>query len=200
MRRGRGRRLNAVTACVALVMLAAAPSARAATWTTVNTSYAHYTDFYSTPLGMCLHIGLDGVVRFEQSGTSKRNPRIVNPHIYVITKQTCARTSGLVYTSTGADMTQEWFHHTCSTSFTISAGFPWSVGVTATRTCGNHRVAERESSPRASGSSGFDQYNTGSPVSWSSSSVCLDMVAAVVVYKGGRSDSVAIPDVEVCGA
>jgi len=200
MSRRRARQANAILGCIAFVLLAAfAPPASAATWTTVRTSYLHMTDFYSQPLGMCLHVGVDGSVQFEQSGSSKRNPAIVNPHIYVVTKQTCARTSPLVYTSTGADLVQSWFHHSCSTSFTISGGFPWSVGVTATRTCGNHTVAERDSAPRKSGGSGFDQYNTGSPVHWSSSSTCLEVVESVVVYKGGRSDSVAVPDWEVCG-
>lgn len=194
------RRLSAVGVCAStmLTLVIAASPASATTWTTVNRSYSMTTDHLSTPLGLCLHIGVDGTIQFQQSGTSKRNPRIVNPHIYVVTKQSCARTSSLAYSASGADLTQSWFHNSCNVSASVSAGFPWSLGVAVTRTCGRHTVAERESSPRGTGSSGFDQFNSGSPVYWSSSSTCLVVIESVVVYKSGRSDSVAVPDMKIC--
>jgi hypothetical protein len=189
-----------------------AAAVAAQTWTTRSKAYLVAQDFSSSALAMCVHVEVDGTIQYQigssVSGTyhQYRNPKLLNPSISAYTKSSCSRTAGSVYTATGADLTQRWYVHSCGWHPSISVGFPWSVSVSVTPNCGSEDVGVRTTAPRATGSAQFAQFNSGSPVSWSNTTVftnhiCLDAIATATVYKGSRSDTFTMDVVspDVCG-
>jgi hypothetical protein len=206
----RFRRLLAILAPLLLLPALTAPASAASPWHNRSKDYLVTHDFWSQPLNMCVHVVVEGTMKYqrekwlEQSAYfNYRNPKLINPEISAFTKAGCARTSPLVRTATGADLTQRWYDYRCNVRPTVSVGFPWSISVGGSVQCGNVTLTKRMTTPRAKGGYEFAQFNSGNPVHWSelnqrTTAVCLGGSATVVIYKKGRSDSTAFP-FTVCG-
>lgn len=222
MRFGRSlstRQTSAGPVAIAVVLLAAAAtavvglpqqaSAYEVSWTNHSASYSFTKDVYSTPLGMCFHLLLQGSEKYQRitypvnsPSFAYRNPTLINPQISVYTKSSCARTGSSVYTAGGADLTQSWYATVCHVTPSINAGYPWSVSVSVTKYCGNEHVAYHKTTPRATGVAEYAQYNTGSPATFKTEveqrALCLTVTGVALVYKGARSDSITLPDSLFC--
>ncbi len=182
-------------------------SASAATWSTLYRPYDYRSCVYSSPLGIGMHVRVNGNLRYDRSpytwaeGTHDyRNLRLENPTVRSWATRNCSSTTAVSYR--GADLYQYWWEYSCNDSIQISAGFPWSAGIGYTSNCGNERRGYRKTTPRITASH-HEQYNTGAPVYYNKTYVrvpwvCVDFTATAVLYKGTASDSVSKRNYQFC--
>ena len=183
---------------------ASGPGAAKTRTKTFGKHYLFTRDVYSRPLRACLHVVLEGDLRYTATGPSGSNTyefkdmALLNPSIDVYLRQTCARTARSVAIGTKADLTQRWYspYGGCTWAPTFAAGVPWSFSASVTPACTSRgRAAKRSSTPESKyATSHFGQNNSGRPMTWKRPRAvknCLMWTATVQVYKGETGDAFA---------
>lgn len=194
-----------------------APSASAdVTSYTKSTSFTKTKSFYSAPLARCVRVRVTGTmsafyVRSTQTYPtpadyqSLQDPRVRDLTMRVTTTRTCASGSSRAQV-TKATLRQSYYYWKCSSNPSISVGYPWSVGLSVTPTCGEEKVAKRATTYGADNSR-YTQYNSGVKAEWdklsygktsTNVSSCIHGVADVTVYRSNRSDSVKFDMGNIC--
>lgn len=189
-------------------LTAAAPAAAGVTSKTITKSFTKKSSFYSTPLSRCVHTRITGkmsafYVRSTQDYPtpadyqSLQDPRVKNLTMTVRTTRTC--TAGAAKANvTKATLRQSYYYWKCSSNPSISVSYPWSVGVSATPTCGDEKVARRATTYDVKRAK-YVQYNSGVRATWDKLSYgetstkvksCLHGVSDVTIYRANISDSV----------
>src|SRR3954468_20457352 len=96
-----------VVSCSSVLGFAEPAMAYEYPWAAHTISYMYAQNVFSVPLNMCLHLEVEGTIKYERETYPPmspsfiwRNPTIVNPQVTVDTTVTCARTSSLSYAAT----------------------------------------------------------------------------------------------------
>lgn len=147
---------------------------------TVTRPYVSNTSFRSAPLHACMFVSLSGKLVATRRyayyaadggwdpnwylwyGLKMQNPT-VKMYTGTISGAGCDYTRPLAFSH--ATLLQQWYEASCHLGAQIGAGVPWSIQVTPTYTCGNHRVASRRTGYDRATS--YAQYNSGYPASFS---------------------------------
>jgi hypothetical protein len=145
----------------------------------VTVPYDNDWTFISKPLKACMFIEASGTLKAHHRNAYTDGPnwfiwsnmRMEKPLIRV-------QTGSLAHVLTGtscnlskpvkleqATVEQQWYEGDCKLSATVAAGLPWSIVVSPTHTCGNHKVADRMTAYRSG--TKFAQHNSGYPVHYS---------------------------------
>ena len=200
--------LLAVPVLLVTSLSAASPAAAGVTSKTITKSFTKKSSFYSSPLSRCVHTKITGemsafYVRSTQSYPtpadyqSLQDPRVKDLTMTVRTTRTCAAGSARAKV-TKATLHQSYYYWKCSSDPSISVSYPWSVGVSATPTCGNEKVARRTTTYDVRRAK-FVQYNSGVRATWDKLSYgetstkaksCLHGISDVTIYRANISDSV----------
>ena len=203
---------------VVLVSSLAAVSPASATTTskTITKPFTRTAAFYSAPLSRCVHMKVTGTLSafYVRDSTtyptpadyqSLQDPKVRDLTMKVWITRTCTAGSAAA-TVTKATLRQSYYYWKCSSNPSISVSYPWSVGVSATPTCGDEKVARRATTYGTRNTS-YAQYNSGVRASWDKLSYgetntdvksCLHGVSDVTIYRSNISDSVRRNMGDIC--
>ncbi|WP_299441444.1 hypothetical protein [uncultured Phycicoccus sp.] len=205
-----------VLSAVGMAVLAAPSASADVTSYTKTRTFEKTKNFYSAPLSRCVRVKITGTmsafyVRSTQTYPtpadyqSLQDPRLEDLTMQVTTTDTCFDGSPRENV-TKATLRQSYYYWKCSSNPGISVGYPWSVGLSVTPTCGEEKVAKRSTTYSDNGSR-YTQYNSGVKAEWdklssgptsTDVSSCIHGVADVTVYRPGKSDSVKFDMGNIC--
>lgn len=194
MARHRSRFVRAAVLAVAPLLLAAVsvasePPAQAGSQSlyqpkNVTVPYDDNWTFISKPLKACMFVDVAGTLKAHHRNAYSAGPTTPDPKVFLWSNlrmekpKLTMQTGSLAHTLTGlscnltkpikfeqATLEQQWYEGSCSLTATITAGVPWSISVSPTRTCGNHKVADRATTYQSAAK--YAQHNSGYPVHYS---------------------------------
>jgi hypothetical protein len=159
-------------------------------------------------VGVKLHGRMAATKDFYISGAGhlvhrKRNPRLINPSIQVNVRTKCG---GSKKRASRLQVKQYWHYSACSANPSVSVSAPFSVGVSATPTCGKKRVGFRETNHGRGHT--YEQNVVGKAAQWKKTvdwadgvpelKLCVRGSADVTVHFGSKSYSKRIDMGRAC--
>jgi hypothetical protein len=169
------RGASAAAAVDPVARAGASSLAAARPWVTVSSKYARDWVFISAPLNVCIHVTVDGTATAQRQYAytvggkwyTWRRARLTNPTIKseAWPRQGAGCNSTKTVKLSKWSIRQDWYESHCDLHVGISAGYPWGITASPTRSCKTTNVGRRTTS--AGAGDGIEQYNSGTPVRFS---------------------------------